>query len=422
MKVGARPDPGTRTDRIPNPAGHDMPSDNPLSGRIYLDHAATSPLRGEVWEAMGALRGEADFNAGSPHTFGNRARAYLEEARARLAALLGARPVVAHFTGGGTQADNLAVLGFARAHADRRPVVLVSAIEHKAVLESAARAGREGAAVEVVPVDEHGVLRLDALSDALSDAGGAPCLVSVMWANNEVGTLQPVAEAARLAHEHGAIFHTDAVQAFGKVPVSWEEVGADLLTVTAHKLGGPVGIGLLLVREGVDLEPLTFGGSQERGLWPGTQNPVAAAGFAEAARLAVEALPGSARRWRKLRDHIAQRISAASPAARIHGGGAAGRLPHLLNVGLPGLDTAELLVTLDLEGIALSSGSACSSGAHGLSHVLEAMGIRPVPGEPYGVLRFSMGPSTSLEEVERAADVAARLAARSGVGRGAPAG
>ncbi|HKK08636.1 MAG TPA: aminotransferase class V-fold PLP-dependent enzyme, partial [Gemmatimonadota bacterium] len=294
---------------------------------------------------------------------------------------------------------------------ERQPVLIVSAVEHKAVLESARRAEREGARLEVVPVDREGRVRPDALREAASRAAGSPCLVSLMWANNEVGTVQPIREAAAIAHEHGALLHTDAVQAFGKVPVSFREAGADLLSVTAHKLGGPMGIGALLVREGVDLEPLTFGGSQERGLWPGTQNALGAVGFAEAARLAVEALPGSARRWRGLRDRLASTILETSPDARLHGGGAAERLPNLVSVGLPGVDTGELLVSLDLEGVAASSGSACSSGSHELSHVLRAMGVDPGPG-PYGVLRLSLGPSTTEDEVERAVRTATRVLGR----------
>ncbi|HKK28738.1 MAG TPA: cysteine desulfurase family protein [Gemmatimonadota bacterium] len=378
----------------------------------YLDHAATSPLRAEVWRAMEAALGEADYNPASPHGFGSAASSRLEEARRTLASLLGAPRAAVHFTSGGTAADNLAVLGFARAYREREPVLLVSAVEHKAVLESARRAEREGARLEVIPVDGSGRVRLGTLEGALSRAAGVPCLVSLMWANNEVGTVQPVAEAARLAHEHGAILHTDAVQAFGKVPVSFADAGADLLTVTAHKLGGPVGIGALVVREGTDLEPITFGGSQERGLWPGTQSPLAAVGFAEAARLAVEALPGSAERWRVLRDRLASAIADALPDARIHGEDAPERLPNLVSVGLPGVDSAELLVSLDLEGIAASSGSACSSGSQELSHVLAAMGIELPEAEPYAVLRFSLGPSTTEEEVERAGRVAARIARR----------
>lgn len=399
-----------------------MPEVPTSPGRVYLDHAATSPLRPEVWRAMEEVVGEADYNPASPHGFGHAAQSRLEDARAALAELLGAPRPCVRFTSGGTTADNVAILGFARAYANREPTLLVSAVEHKAILESARQAEREGAHVVVLPVDGEGQVRLDALAEALADASRSPCLVSIMWANNEVGTVQPIEAAARLAHEHGALLHTDAVQAFGKVPVSFEQAGADLLSVTAHKLGGPVGIGALVVRQGVDLEPVTFGGSQERGLWPGTQNPLAAVGFAEAARLAVEALPGSAERWAGLRDELAAVILEAAPRARVHAADAARRLPNILSLGLPGLDTAELLLSLDLDGIAASSGSACSSGSEAMSHVLEAMGIGAEGGEPYGVLRFSLGPATTAAEIRRAGEVAARVAARLGGGRGRPVG
>jgi cysteine desulfurase len=379
---------------------------------VYLDHAATSPLRPGVWEAMSAARGEADYNPSSAHGDGQRARHHLEDARARLADVLGGEKGTLHFTGGGTQSDNLAVLGFARAHRDRSPRILVSAVEHRAVLESARQAEREGARVEVVPVDDTGTLRLDALADRLGEDGEAPVLVSVMWGNNEVGTIQPVERVAALAREHGARFHTDAVQALGKVPVSLEEVPADLLTVTAHKLGGPVGIGLLHVGSDVEIAPLTHGGTQEGGLWPGTQNPLGAVGFAEAAGLLAEDLPGSTERWGELRDGLEARLREAIPGLRVHGGDAPERLPHILNVGIPGCDTATLLLSLDMEGISVSSGSACSSGSEAPSHVLEAMGVYRDAPEEYGVLRFSLGPETTREQVERAASAVVRVVER----------
>jgi cysteine desulfurase len=226
-----------------------------------------------------------------------------------------------------------------------------------------------------------------------------------MWANSEVGTVQPVRTLCEIAHRHGALFHTDAVQAFGKVPVSLEVVPADLLTVTAHKLGGPVGIGLLARRGDVRLEPLSYGGSQERSLWPGTQNPLAAAGFAEAIRLAASELPRSADRWRELRTRLELRLRDAMPDLTVHGDGAPERLPHILSAGIPGCDQAALLTALDMAGFAVSAGSACASGASTGSHVLEAMGVRPAGA--YAVLRFSFGPTTAAEDIEAAADAVA---------------
>ena len=375
---------------------------------IYLDHAATCPIREPVWRAMERLVGEADFNPASLHSPGGQAAAALEASRQAIAkALCTARSDIL-FTGGGTQSDNLAVLGFARAAGGTR--LLVSAVEHKAVLEAARRAGTEGAAVEVLPVDSTGRLDPQTLEDRLSGARDRPTLVSVMWANSEVGVVQPVRELCDIAHRHGAYFHTDAVQACGKVPVSLETVPADLLTVTSHKLGGPVGIGLLARRGDIRLEPLAYGGSQEKSMWPGTQNPIGAAGFAEALRLAMSELPRSAERWRGLRVDLERRLSAAISDLTVHGGHAPERLPHLLSVGIPGCDQAALLTALDLAGIAVSAGSACASGVSTGSHVLEAMGVRPAG--PYAVLRFSFGPSTTVDDVETAAGEVAQLVAR----------
>ncbi|MFB6240309.1 MAG: cysteine desulfurase family protein, partial [Gemmatimonadota bacterium] len=321
---------------------------------VYLDHAATAPTRDEVWDAMSAARGEADFNAASTHAFGRDAGDRLEEARRTLAGVLDAPRSRVRFTGGGTASDNLAVLGFARAHPDAGPRLLVSEIEHRAVLEAAGRASREGAEVTRLPVDGDGVLRLDALERALEEGeAGRPTLVSVMWANNEIGSVQPVAEACEVAHEHGALFHTDAVQALGKVPVSVEEVPVDLLSATAHKLGGPVGIGLLYAAEGADPEPLFYGGEQEKGAWPGTQNPLGAVGFAEAARLAEEERPEIAPTWREWRRELERELTDRVDGLRVRAEGARERLPHLLNVGIPGCDQAALLVSLDMEAVAV---------------------------------------------------------------------
>lgn len=378
---------------------------------IYLDHAATCPLRPEAWEAMGAVLGRADYNPASMHSAGGLATAALEEARREVAASLDASRSALVFTGGGTQSDNLAVLGFARARGGIARI-LVSAVEHKAVLEAAERAGREGCEVERLPVDSSGWLDPDTLENRLAgdSGGGLPTLVSVMWANSEVGTIQPVAELCEIAHRHGAIFHTDAVQAFGKLPVSLDAVPADLLTVTAHKLGGPVGIGALVHRDGVELEPLAYGGSQEGSLWPGTQNPVGAAGFAAAARLAESERPASIGRWTAMRDRLEERLRGTVPGLRIHGENAPEKLPHLLSVGVPDCDQAALLTSLDMAGIAVSAGSACASGAATGSHVLEAMGIRP-DGD-YAVLRFSFGPSTTESDIDTAAAAVAEIAGR----------
>lgn len=377
---------------------------------IYLDHAATAPIRDEVWSAMSAGRGEADYNAASTHAFGRDAEDRLEDARRTLAGLLDAPRSRLRFTAGGTASDNLAVLGFARAHAGSAPRLLVSEIEHRAVLGAAERAAAEGAEVTRLPVDDDGTLRLDELERELARGPDRPTLVSVMWANNEIGTVQPVGEACELAHAHGARFHTDAVQAFGKVAVSLEEVPADFLTATAHKLGGPVGVGLLVAGEGAEFEPLLHGGDQEKGAWPGTQNPMGALGFAEAARLAEAERSETVPRWREWRSGLERSLAGRIGDLRVRGAGADRRLPHLLNLGVPGCDQATLLVSLDMEGIAVSSGSACSSGAVETSHVLDAIGERP-PDE-VGTLRISFGPSTTEEQLHAAADAIVRVVER----------
>lgn len=383
-----------------------MPAHAEPGDPIYLDYAATAPLRPEVWEAMETAV-ESAYNPASSHRPGRDARRCLEAARAELSDRLGCRPGEITFTAGGTGSNNLAILGFARAHRGREPRVVISVVEHKSVALAAKRAELEGATVLTIPVDSTGTVRPEALEERLDD--GAPTLVSVMWANNEVGAVQPVERLAELAHERGALFHTDAVQAVGKLDVSLRRVPADLMTITAHKLGGPVGIGLLVRREDAPLEPITYGGMQEGGLWPGTQNPVAATGFATAVRLAFEERPLRATKWAKLRDRLADRLRRAIPELRIHAEGAT-RLPNLLSVGVPGCDTGALLVALEMEGIAISAGSACDSGAATGSDVLRAMGVDP--DGPYATLRFSLGHATTSEQVERAAEATARVAGR----------
>lgn len=376
---------------------------------IYLDHAASSPLRAEVWKAMGERLGTADFNAASTHRCGRAAQDALDSARSVIAGVVGAGRGEVFFTAGGTASDNVAVLGYARRRLEERPRVITSAIEHKAVVQAARQAEREGADVTFLPVDRHGQVDPDDLGRELARGNGRPTLVSIMWANNEVGTVQPIAELVEMAHAHGAVFHSDAVQGFGKLETNREEAAVDLLTATAHKLGGPVGIGTLICRRGTCLEPLVFGGSQERGVWPGTQNPIGAVGFATAVRLALDERETHLPHFRTLRDMLADELRGGVPELVVHGEGARERLPNLLSVGLPGFDQGTLLVALDLAGVAVSSGSACSSGASTGSHVLDAMGAG---SEDYAVLRFSFGPGTTEDDVRTAA--AATLEAAEG--------
>jgi len=367
---------------------------------IYLDHAASSPLRPEVWKAMGERLGTADYNPASTHGCGRRAQEALDDARAEIAAIVGAARGEVFFTAGGTVSDNVAVLGFTRRRRDESPRVITSSIEHKAVVRAAKQAAREGADVVFLPVDRHGQVDPAELDRELDADDGRPTLVSIMWANNEVGTVQPIPQLAEIAQRHGALFHSDAVQGFGKLDVGRGSAPVDLMTVTAHKLGGPVGIGALICRRGTCLEPLVHGGAQERGVWPGTQNAIGAIGFATAVRLAVEEREAAVPRYLALRELLARELRASIADLVVHAEGARERLPNLLHVGIPRADQGTLLVALDMAGVAVSSGSACSSGASTGSHVLDAMGVGT---EDYGVLRFSFGHGTTEQDVRAAA-------------------
>lgn len=308
-----------------------------------------------------------------------------------MAAAIGATAREVYFTSGGTEADNLAVLGRWRA---TRGAIALSAVEHSAVREATAIGAREGATVLTLAVDEDGRLDLGALEEALEEG---PSLVSVMWGNNETGTLQPVTEVAVLCMERSVPFHTDAVQAVGHVPVRMNRTPCSLLSLSAHKLGGPPGVGALFVRDGVKIEPLLGGGGQERGLRAGTSNVAGATGLAVALDLAVRDLETERSRLAGLRSRLAKTLIDAVPDLRVNGGGAE-RLPHILNLGLDGVAADVLVASLDLAGLAVSTGSACHSGAAEPSHVLMAMGATAD-----AVIRFSFGWTTTSAEVDRGA-------------------
>ena len=375
---------------------------------VYLDHAATTSVRPEVREAMEPFLGDRFGNPSSIHRFGRQARNALEQARERVAAAMGAKRREIVFTGGGTEADNIAVLGRWRAQCrpdQARAAVVCSAIEHKAVLAAAKQAGTEGAELIVLGVDEQGRTDVGAAEEALRVR---PCVVSVMWGNNEVGTVQPVAAIGERCRAAGVMFHTDAVQAFGKVRVRVDEVAIDLLSLSAHKLGGPKGIGALFIREGVEVLALTHGGGQERDLRPGTENVACAAGFAIAAELAAAEQETEAARLAGLRDRLEAGIRARVSDVVANGSGA-DRLPHVSSISVPGADQEALVIGLDLEGVAASGGSACQSGTGTASHVLAAMG-RAQPGE--ATVRLSLGHATRSAEIDFAIDVFARVVER----------
>jgi cysteine desulfurase len=371
---------------------------------VYLDYAASAPVRPEAREAMLPFLDGRWGNPSSIHRFGREARAALDDARARLAGVIGAAPREIVFTRAGTEADGVAVLG--RARAMRGAPVAVSAIEHKAVLASAHAAEEDGAPTIVLPVDGDGVVRMDLVEAAIARN---PAVLSVMWANNEVGVMQPVAEIGARCRSAGVVFHSDAVQALGKVPVRVDQVPVDLLAFSAHKVGGPKGIGALYVRRGMQLRPLLFGGGQERGLRPGTEDVAGAVGFAAAAEAAEAVRETEMARIAVLRDRLEAGLRERVAGLVVNAAGAP-RLPTISNVSVPGADPEALLMVLDLEGIAASSGSACSSGAVEPSHVLTAMGV---PRELAGPsVRFSLGWDTTGAEIERVLDVFPRVIER----------
>lgn len=356
------------------------------AAEIYLDWNATAPVHHAVIAAMAEALAETG-NASSVHRAGRRARHRVEEARARVAALIGARPAQVVFTGSGTEANNLALSGTGR-------TVLVGAAEHASVLEAAPDAGR-------IPVDGSGRIDLAAL-ESLVNAVARPALVSVMLANNETGVLNDVAAAAAIAHRAGALVHCDAVQAAGKIAIDMQALGVDLLSLSAHKLGGPQGVGALAVADAVDLRPLLRGGGQERGRRAGTEAVAAIHGFGTAAELAIApAAAGMA----ELRD----RLERALPEAAVLGTQAP-RLPNTSCLAMPGVNADIQIMNFDLAGIALSAGSACSSGKIKASHVLAAMGVPPSLAA--SAIRVSLGPRTTEHEIDRFVEVWTALRAR----------
>lgn len=360
---------------------------------IYLDYAATTPMRREVREAMRPYLDARFGNPSSVHRWGREARAALEDARDRLASVLRVLPAEVVFTRGGTEADNLAILGRSRL-LPGKPVVC-SAIEHKAVLAAAHAAEAEGNPLHILPVDDQGRVDPVALDEGLASG---PAVVSVMWVNNEIGVVQPVGELAGRCAAADVVFHTDAVQALGKVALRLDEAPVALASISAHKIGGPKGVGALFVRSGTRLVPLIHGGGHERGLRAGTEDVAGAVALAVAAELAEAEREASAVRLAALRDRLEAGLRARVPDLVVNGGGSE-RAPHISNVSIPGTSNEGLLLTLDMEGIAASSGSACSSGAVAPSHVLLALGLPEEVAAPS--VRFSLSSATTDEEIDR---------------------
>ena len=367
---------------------------------IYFDHNATTPIRKEVLEALEPLLGDIFGNPSSLHNYGQKARHKMEEAREKVAWSIGADLSHIFFTSGGTESNNLAIFGVAYSEkAEKRKKILVSSIEHPSVLEAAKALRNRGFEVHFIPVDPNGVIDLVKMEELVDDH---TLLASVMLANNETGVIQPVKEVVSLCKNHGVLVHCDAVQALGKIKVEIEELGVDLLSISAHKVYGPKGVGALYVREGLKLSPLFYGGHQEKGLRPGTENTLGIISFGVAAEMAVLDLEkGVGERIKQLRDLLERLIINRIPLVVVNGKGP--RVPNTTNLSFAFIEGEALMLLLNEEGIAVSTGSACSSGSLEPSHVLLAMGLSPEIAQ--GATRFSLGKDTTREEILRTVDV-----------------
>ncbi|RKN80547.1 cysteine desulfurase family protein [Paenibacillus ginsengarvi] len=375
---------------------------------IYLDHAATTPMRAEVLEAMLPYYTEKFGNPSSLHAFGREARIALSRSRDRMAELLGCSPSELLFTSGGTESDNTAIFGAASLYGTAKKHIITTQSEHHAVLHACEQLGRFGYDITYLPVDETGQVSASDVADAIRPE---TFLISVMYANNEVGTIQPIESIGSLARERGILFHVDAVQALGLLPLQLSELPVDLMSFSAHKIYGPKGVGALYVSKRVSVTPLLVGGSQERKRRAGTEHVAGIVGFAKAAELAIEAQPDNRRHVQLLRDEMIDGLSREiGTAAFTVNGHPSSVLPHILNVSFPGIDTETMLMSLDLEGIAAASGSACTSGSLELSHVLRAM--RLPESVMRSAVRFSFGLTQPVEQIRAATEKVATISRR----------
>lgn len=368
--------------------------------KVYLDNSATTRVDDEVVQAMLPYFTEVYGNASSIHQWGQRAKQAIEEARAQVAQLINAHPTEITFLSGGTESDNLAIKGIAQAHAAHGRHIITSQIEHSAVLATCAELEKEGWRVTYLPVYSEGIVRIEDVRQSLTDD---TTLITIMHANNELGTLQPIAEIAALikerrqAGQRHLFLHTDAVQSVGKVPVDVRELGVDLLTISAHKIYGPKGIGALFIRRGVRLQAQMHGGHHERDRRAGTESVPMIVGFGKAAELAQKRLPEYTTRIRELRDYLESELLRRVPDI-IRNGDAVRRVPHIANFSFEHVEGEGLMISLDLKGIAVSTGSACASGSIEPSHVLMAIGLPSDTGR--GSLRFSLGIATTREDID----------------------
>ncbi|WP_100331668.1 cysteine desulfurase family protein [Bacillus xiapuensis] len=375
--------------------------------RIYLDHAATSPVHPEVMDVMAAQMAEVFGNPSSIHSFGRAARHVVDTARTAIAASVGADFNEIIFTSGGTEADNLAIIGTVRAMKDKGRHIITTAIEHHAVLHTCEQLEKEGFDVTYLPVDEMGLVQPDAVQAALRED---TILVSVMYGNNEVGTIQPISEIGEVLKDHQASFHTDAVQAYGLLDIDVKREHIDLLSASGHKINGPKGIGFLYAREGLPLSPGIFGGEQERKRRAGTENVPAIAGFAKAVELAGQARREKAKKYIGFKKQLIDRLTAHEVDFQLNGS-LEQALPHVINLSFTGTDVEAMLVNLDLEGIAASSGSACTAGSIEPSHVLVAM-FGKDSDRLRNSIRFSFGFTTTEAQIDQAGRALAQITAR----------
>ena len=380
--------------------------------RVYLDYNATTPVDPAVFAAMAPFLTSNFGNAGSIHTAGQRARSAVDAARESVASLLGANPSEVVFTSGGTEADNLAILGVVNRmepgleFGGPQRHVITSAIEHHAVLNTCEELSKHGIAVTFVPVGRSGVVDPEEVRRALRDE---TVLITIMHANNELGTVQPIEEIGQIAREAGVMFHCDAVQSAGKVPIDVKRLGVDLLSISAHKIYGPKGTGALYVRSGTSIEPLFHGGHAERDRRPGTENVPGIVGMGKAAELACEQLAADATRVSALRDHLQNALLEKIPGASVNGDRNR-RVWNTISITFPGAGGEALVIALDLQGVECSTGAACSSGAVEPSHVLTAIGLSD--DEARSTLRLSLGRPTTGEEIAEAIGVIPAAVAR----------
>jgi len=377
-----------------------------MAKKVYLDHSATTPVRPEVVEVINRYLVEAWGNPSSIHSFGREAKKGLEEARSQVAGLIKAQPEEIVFTSGGTEADNLAILGTAAGYEKKGRHVIISSIEHHAALDSAKALEKEGFRVTYLPVTAEGLVRVEDVAEAITPE---TTLISVMHVNNEVGTIQPIAEIGALAKEKGIVFHTDAVQSAGKLPLDVNELNVDLMSLSGHKIYGPKGVGALYIRKGIRIKSRVFGGGQERKRRPGTENVPGIVGFGKAAELIAEELGEETAREAMLRDKLFDGLLNAIPDI-VANGSRQQRVCNNVNISVRYIEGESLLLNLDMKGIAASSGSACTSGSLDPSHVLLAMGL---PHEvAHGSLRFTLGRETTEEDVDYVVEVLPEIVAR----------